>query len=427
MKWSWFGRAAMALMSAAALGLSMTACGGGTIAYLWAAGTTAASGSTGSQGGQLVGYLVDDYTGNLTAIPGQPFASGGSTPVQVLVRPGGRFVYAINQGTGFTSTSTGSSDAIELFAVGGTGTLTPEQSYESEGEGHVWAQFDPTGSYLFVLDRYGPPVKDAAGNVISPGDGNGVITTFSSDPSTGRLSLVKQTASTQPGQSAPNFLEVGVNPLRMVQTGNCLFTLNNSNQTVSAYSVANGQLGTVTTGTITLNTASASSISSGTNGGQYVFVTDSNNGSSTSFINSYTVGSGCALVPFTGGRTTNDPTVVNPVNAFLTTSGKYVYVLNASSTNTTATTRGSTITAYVINAGILQPISGSPFSSGAGPTCMVEDPTSKYLYTSNGTDGTITGYLYSDTTGQVANLSRGSTFQTSARSGLSCLAISGNL
>lgn len=413
MKWSWFGRAAMALMSAAALGLSMTACGGGTIAYLWAAGTTAASGSTGSQSGELVGYLVDDYTGNLTAIPGQPFASGGSTPVQVLVRPGGRFVYAINQGTGFTNKSSGSSDAIELFAVGGTGTLTAEQAYETTGYGHVWAAFDSTGSYLFVLDKYS-----------SSGSGNGAITTFSSDPSTGRLSLVQQTASTQSGQSAPTFLEVGVNPLRMLSTGSCLFTVNTSGQTVSAYSIANGQLGTVTTGTIPLGTTSASSISGN---GQYIFVTDTNNGSPTSYINSFTVGSGCSLVPFTGGRTTNDPTVVNPVNAFLTTSSKYVYILNASSTNTTTTTRGSTITAYVINGGILQPIAGSPFSSGAGPTCMVEDPTSKYLYTSNGTDGTITGYLYSDTSGEVANLSRGSTFQTSAQNGLSCLAISGSI
>src|SRR5579875_2077031 len=113
MKWSWFGRAAMALTSAVALGLSMTACGGGTIAYLWAAGT---------QYNEVVGYLVDDYTGNLTAIPGEPFSSGGSNPIQVLVRPGGgRFVYVINQGTGFSSTSAGTSDAIQLFAVGGTG------------------------------------------------------------------------------------------------------------------------------------------------------------------------------------------------------------------------------------------------------------------------------------------------------------------
>ncbi len=413
MKWSWFGRAAMALTSAVALGLSMTACGGGTIAYLWAVGTTKASGPAGTQNGVVVGYQVDDFTGNLTAIPGQPFGAGGTNPVQVLVRPGGRFVYVINQGTGFTPTSAGTSDAIQLFAVGGSGTLTPEVTYESRGYGHVWAAFDTSGGYLYILDQYSPS-----------GDGNGSITTFSSDPTTGRLSLVSQTSSTQPGQQSPTFLEVGKTPLRMLSTGNCLFTLNSVGQTVSAYSIASGQLGTVTTGTIPVNTVSATSIGGN---GQYIFITDSQNRQNAGFISSYTIGSGCSLVPFTGGAKANDPSVVGPVNTFLTTSGKYVYVLNSSSTNTTTTTRGSTVTGYVINAGVLQPLPGSPFSSGAGPTCMVEDPTSKYLYTSDGTDGTITGYLYSDTQGEVAGLSRGSTFQTSAQGGLSCLAISGSI
>ena len=404
MKWSWFGRAAMALTSAVALGLSMTACGGGTIAYLWAAGT---------QYNQIVGYLVDDYTGNLTAIPGQPFASGGSNPIQVLVRPGGRFVYAINQGAGSSPTGPGSSDAIELFAVGGTGTLTPEQVYESQGYQHIWAAFDSTGTYLYVLDEYSPS-----------GDGNGSITTFSSDPTTGRLSLVQQTASTQPGQSSPTYLEVGKAPVRMTSTGSCLFTLNAVGQDVSAYSISNGQLGTVTTGSISADTVSATSISGN---GEYIFITDSQNSQNPGTIHAYTVGSGCTLVPFTGGATPNDTNAVNPVNAFLSTSSKYVYVLNSSSTNTTGTTRGSSISGYQFVGGVLQEISeGLVFDSGAGPTCMVEDPTSKYVYVSNYTDGTITGYLYSDTNGYLANLSRGSTFKTSTL-GLTCLTISGSI
>ena len=58
MKWSWFGRVAMALTSAVALGLSMTACGGGTVAYIWAVGTATEGG--GQTNGQIVGYQVDD-------------------------------------------------------------------------------------------------------------------------------------------------------------------------------------------------------------------------------------------------------------------------------------------------------------------------------------------------------------------------------
>ena len=140
------------------------------------------------------------------------------------------------------------------------------------------------------------------------------------------------------------------------------------------------------------------------------------------------MGGSCSLTPLSGGATQNSPnsTALNPVNTLLSTSGKYVYVLNSNSSNTTSNARGSTIGAYLVNtgnSGQLQEISGSPFPSGAGPTCAVEDPTSKYIYVSN-SDGTITGYIYSDTSGQIANLQRGSTFKTSALN-LTCLALSG--
>src|ERR1700760_260357 len=91
MKLGFFGRMAMALVASLALGLGMTACGGGTIAYVWVVG---------SQFNQIAGFKVDDFSGNLTTIPRSPFAVNGANPVSILVRPGGRYVYVINQGTG---------------------------------------------------------------------------------------------------------------------------------------------------------------------------------------------------------------------------------------------------------------------------------------------------------------------------------------
>lgn len=409
MKWSLFGRAAMALMSAVALGLGMTACGGGTVAYLWAVGTTSTSNA------QVVGYRVDDYTGNLTATPNAPFSANGNVPVDVLVKPGGRFVYVIDQGTGYTNKASGSSDNVAVYAVGGTGSLTYEQGYETQGYGHVWAQFDSTGSYLFVLDKYA-----------ASGSGNGAITTFAVDANTGRLNLVNQNASTQPGQAAPTYLEVGANPLRMYAAGNCLFTVNSGNQTISTYSIASGQLGTVTTGTFPTGATNITSIN-GPTGGQYVFLTDNlNDATKAGVIYSYTVGTGCALTPFTGGQTANDPTVANPVNTFMSASGTYLYVMNSGNPNTTTNTRSSTLTAFVINAGQLQEIRNSPFSTGSGPVCMVEDPTAKFMYVADYYDGTITGYDFDNTQGQLSNLQRGSKFQTTASS-LTCMALTGNV
>ncbi len=98
MKLSLFGRLAMALFASLALGLGMTACGGGTIGYMWVLG---------QQYNQIAGFKIDDYTGNLTQIQGSPFVSNGAIPVSIVVKPGGRYVYVINQGTGGGPTKPG--------------------------------------------------------------------------------------------------------------------------------------------------------------------------------------------------------------------------------------------------------------------------------------------------------------------------------
>ena len=94
MKLSLFGRLTMALLASVALGLGMTACGGGTIGYMWVLG---------QQYNQIAGFKIDDFTGNLTTVPTSPFSTGGSVPVSIVVKTGGRFVYVINQGTGGTN------------------------------------------------------------------------------------------------------------------------------------------------------------------------------------------------------------------------------------------------------------------------------------------------------------------------------------
>ena len=97
MKLSLVGRFALALLASLALGLGMTGCGGGSIAYLW---------TIGQQYNQIAGFKVDDYTGNLTQIPHEPFSSGGAAPVSIVVKPGGRYVYVLNQGSGAVAPGT---------------------------------------------------------------------------------------------------------------------------------------------------------------------------------------------------------------------------------------------------------------------------------------------------------------------------------
>src|SRR3984885_2391443 len=90
MKLSRIGRVSMAFVVSVAMGLGMTACGGGTIGFMWVLGT---------QFNQIAGFKIDDFSGNLTNIVGSPFTSGGADPVSLVVSSGGRFVYVINHGS----------------------------------------------------------------------------------------------------------------------------------------------------------------------------------------------------------------------------------------------------------------------------------------------------------------------------------------
>ena len=414
MKLSWFGRLALALFASLALGLGMSACGGGTIAYLWVLGTSL--NQAGNTSGEIGAFKVDDYTGNLTQVEHQPFGSQGANPVTLLVKSGGRFLYVLNQGTlpssctnPATCNTKWTGSGIAYFSVGGDGTLSYQQSYQSQGYDPVWMQFDSTNSYLYVLDKYS-----------ASGDGNGSITVFSIDPTTGRLTLVLNTQSVPPNSPAPTYWEVGANPLMMKSAGSCLFTVNSADQSIFPYSQgAGGQLVNVTTGKIA---TSANTISSINGNGSYVILTDT--GSNT--IIPYSIGSGCTLSLALGGVTPNQPGTSNPVYSFIDSSGKYLYILNQSTTSTTVTQPFSSITGFLIQSGASLANSyntGSPYQVDAGPVCMVEDPTNKYMYVSAHNSGQITGKLFDPTTGELSALSRGSTF--SATSLATCLTISG--
>src|SRR3984885_13928102 len=126
MKLSRIGRVSMAFVVSVAMGLGMTACGGGTIGFMWGLGT---------QYNQIAAFKIDDFTGNLTTVLGSPFTSGGANPASLVVSTGGRYVYVVNEGlpqgatlpSGSTSLPCGTGGGIAEFSVGGQGVLTFQQ------------------------------------------------------------------------------------------------------------------------------------------------------------------------------------------------------------------------------------------------------------------------------------------------------------
>jgi 6-phosphogluconolactonase (cycloisomerase 2 family) len=436
MKLSRIGRVSLALVVSVAIGLGMTACGGGTIGFMWVLGT---------QYNQIAAFKIDDFTGNLTTPPGSPFASGGTNPVSLVLKPGGRFLYVINKGAalaadgngGATCQSGAGGGLIAEFAVGGQGVLTFQQSFVSQGCTPVWAAHDSTGNFLYVVDQYAPNTACLSNGQPEPPTPqrpkplpcNGEITVFSVDSSTGRLSLVQNQQIKDPTTGLQlTYFPVGALPRMMALSGSCVFTLNSdANQTVFPYIAgSNGQLTLTTNSTINSGAVRATSLITG---GTSVYITDAGpvNSGTPGQILPFTVGgTACSLNTITGGPTANLSPASNPTYTLVDSKGKYLYVANQSSTN--SNTPNSSISAFTIQSNgtllFVPDAPNNPYPIGAGPVCMVEDPSNQYIYTSNG-DGTVTGKILDNVSGKLSNLSRGSTFTAVGQA--TCLAVSGNV
>jgi 6-phosphogluconolactonase (cycloisomerase 2 family) len=381
----------------------MSACGGGTIGFMWVLGT---------QYNQIAGFKIDDFTGNLTTTVNSPYPSGGSNPVSITLRTGGTYAYVVNKGTGKGDGN------VAVFAVGNDGILTFLETYATAGNTPVWAQADGTGNYLYVLDSQAPDFATT---------GNGDITVFAIDGSTGRLQLVPNQSIKTPTGTQLTYFEVGPAPTMVRYSGGCLYTLDSGNQTIFPYGLgAGGQLTFEVNSLIPTGTVNMTSINIG---GTSLYVTDAGNGSVPGTIIPYTTGSNCSLSVQAAGPVTNLPLTSNPVYAITDSKNKYLYVLNHSTTNTNTSTTNSSISAFTIDpsTGRLQPLSDTqnPYSVGNGPVCMIEDPSNQYIYTSNNIDGTVTGKVINQNTGQLSTLTRGSTFPATGLA--TCLAVSGNV
>ena len=200
---------------------------------------------------------------------------------------------------------------------------------------------------------------------------------FSSDPTTGRLSLVVNQPVKDPLTGLQiTYFPVGVFPKMLSTAGSCLFTLNqDANQTVFPYSVGtNGQLTLTTNSTINTGATRATSIISN---GSSVYITDAGpaNTNSTGQILPFTIGgTACSLNTITGGAVQNLSPGANPVYTVVDSTSKYLFVANQSSTN--STNANSSISAFVFQSnGTFQQISdppNNPYPIGSGPVCMVD-------------------------------------------------------
>ena len=422
MKFTKFGKTL--LMSALSVGaiLGVTSCVQSyTVGFLYVTGTVTAD-TTGN--GIISGFKIDHNTGMLFNINGLPVSSGGANPVRAVLVQAGRFLYVLNRGTAVSGSATCTTadpcqgSNIVQFAVGGNGILTPQQVFYSQGINPFRMFADTSGNYLYVLDHDAP---DNATCALALGTGVsscGDITAFKIDPVTGRLSLVVNAQVTSATGSALPYFPVPADPIDFTLASTYVLTLSGTPATgdsVFPYTRA------ASTGQLTINQNSSQPLNikkaTAMVYTSFLYVLDNEPitytpTSSTSPITAYSqilpfnVGSGGALQAQTGGAVPDDPSLSNPTYLLAESGGKWVYVANQGDNSNTINPQ-SGIAGYTLDPVTRQLtfMSGSPFGSGAGPQCIVEDPSHQFIYTANFNDSTVTGRLLDQNVGNLNELS----------------------
>lgn len=414
MKFRKFGKALLMTAISAGVVFGITSCVQSySVGFLYVTGTQTAS--TGGAG-VISGFKIDHNTGKLTNLPGLPVSSGGANPGRFVLLTGGRFLYVLNQGTSSdggpcTATDVCSNANIVQFAIGGNGVLTPQQTFYTQGHNPFRILADASGTHIFVLDRDSP---DSTGCSLVFGNSVtrcGDITVFQVDSSTGRLSYVLNSQVTAASGSPLTYFPVPADPIDFAISSSTILTLSGTPGNVDsvfpyAYNQASGQL------TVNQNSSQPLGMTHATAlvvAASVVYVLD--NGVNTNGTNgqifAYTSGSNGALQAQANGYYADDPTLSNPNYVIAANSGKWLYVLNqgdnASNTNAQSGIAGFTITQPYQ----LSPIAngGQTAGTGAGPQCILEDPSNQFIYTANFNDSTVTGLSIDQNQGNLRPLS----------------------
>jgi hypothetical protein len=438
MRFTKFGKALSIGVLSAGIIFGVTSCVESyTVGFLYVVGNvTAGSGTSGI----ISGYRIDHNVGTLAPIDGLPVSSGGANPVRAVLTLGSRFLYVLNRGVNNAGNGNcygvGSAECqnanITEYAVGGNGILTPQETFYTQGQNPFRLIVDSSGNYLMVLDHDAPDnANPAANDNCARALGGGVttcgdITVFQINSTTGRLSLVVNAQVTAANGSALTYFPVPANPVDFVLSGSFLLTLTGAPTPTSypytggasvwpySYSSSSGQL------TLSQNSVQPLGIKQGTsivNANSVIYVLDNEPvtitctsgtcpfpaGTYPGQILPWSVATGGALQAEPSGVFPDTGTLANPIQVLVESKGKYLYVANQGN-NTTGNNPESGIAGYDIFTSPsyeLQFIAEQPFGSGSGPQCIVEDPSSQYVYTANEYDSTVTGRTLDPNTGDL--------------------------
>ena len=321
-----------------------------------------------NQSNTISQWKIDPASGSLT--PAGANVPVGHSPDAVSLAPNGKWA--------FIATDSGLQIyAFSIDPTSGALTAVPGSPFTNSqfvsGHPNPDIAVDPTSHYLYLASL-----------------NDGTVGGFAIDQTSGALTGL-------PG--APYTAGAGAGAIPAFSpNGKFLYVMNQTANTISAYSVnSDGSLSNVTGSPFAAGVTTPTWISFTPNG-SFAYVSGSGSNNVAAFTADSTTG---ALAPISGGvYLTNDS---YPADITIDNTGKHLYVPNK---------HGGSISAFTINAdGTLTSLGSAP--TGSGTTFLQIDVSGKYAYASaaNVTTNGLYGYAVDPTTGALTALT-GSPYAT---------------
>ncbi len=363
MKFSKFGRIALASVVSLGIGFGVTACGpSNTIDFIYVT-------SSKPNPGQINVYKVDSQAGSLIPIADSPYSSGGRNPVADVASADGKYLYVVNH----------DDNTVVQFAIGTDGKLYPQRTCNTPGSFPIQLAINKAGTYLYVVTTYQPNFSSSI-----PGPGALVVFPISSN---GQLGATASPCI--PVANGTNgFFPLGKNPVavNVLPSGGYVYAVNEGDATLSAFQVgSNGALTAI--GTYPVGVAPNAIASDPTN--KFLYVTD---GAANQMIGYLIQTNGTLINMQTPFKTDNLPDSVQ-----VDPRGIYVYVANYNANDVSA----FTIDRSTGNA--TQIAGAAVYAVDAGPTCVLIEPAeARYIYTTNFLGNTVSGLFLNPPTGALS-------------------------
>jgi len=343
-------------------------------------------------------YLLDSSSGALTLAG---FA-GGESPTALAVHPSGNLVYA-------TNVNNASISGFKLDTT--TGILTPVAGspFPASPENPFAAAIDPAGKFLFVPNVGGANVSVFAINAVTGGltqvsgspfgtgggpyaevvshDGNYLYISNSYDKTISVYAINGTSgALTQISGSPYSTGSSAALGLTLDPTGRFLYAADHDSEEVVTFNVDRTSGALIGKHTVrSRGPAIASVVVSGARAAQYTPAFTYATNATSNDISAYSINPATGvLTPVLGGPF---PTGAFPFGIASDIEGHFVFASNNG---------GDSVSAFTINSatGALSAAPGSPFAAGSQPYAVAVD-SGQFVYVTNNIDSTISGYAVS--------------------------------